>query len=245
MKSRDTNEGTFISIQDIVNQSRQYSFFLLELHRSSKKIDCSLKPRHDTLELLDSNFCFGSVDLTQQDCDIVKTIPDISFPLVAISPSVKIRPKKDRQQIVLSSTLETIEEERSENTRKSVQEDKTRISLRKSVHVQSDSDTKGSLINGIAVSYDGKRILADFNNQNLKLFGPTMKFLSSFSLTSAARGVCYMGDNEIIVSKRDKHLLFMHISEDKLTFNRKLKVKCPINALACDENIYLFRGSNP
>ena len=245
MKSRDTNEGTFISIQDIVNQSRQYSFFLLELHRSSKKIYCSLKPSHDTLELLDSNFCFGSVDLTQQDCDIVKTIPDISFPLVALSPSVKIRPKKERKQIVLSTTLETIEEERSENTRKSVQEDKSRISLRKSVHVQSDSDTKGSLINGIAVSYDGKRILADFNNQNLKLFGPTMKFLSSFSLTSAARGVCYMGDNEIIVSNRDKHLLFMHISEDKLTLNRKLKVKSPVNALACDENIYLFRGSNP
>ena len=254
MKAKDSNEGAFVSIQDIVSQSRQYSYFLLELHRSSRKIDCSLKPSHDTLELLDSNFCFGSVDLTQKECDIAKVVPDISFPIVPVSPSVKIRSKKERKHSArslnttrssLNSTLDTIEEEIAETAHNAVQEDKTRISLRKSVHIHSDEDTKGSLINAIAVTDDGKRILADFNNQNLKLFGPTMKLLSSFYLTSAARGLCYMGKNEILVSNREKHLLFMKISDENLIHERKLKVKYPVNALACDENIYLFRGSNP
>ena len=188
MKAKSSNEGAFISIQDIVSQSRQYSFFLLELHRTSRKIDCSLKPSHDTLELLDSNFCFGSVDLTQRDHDIAKVVPDISFPLVPVSPSVRIRSKKERKQTTrslistcsssnsarssltstrssLNSTLDTIEEEQISDSihNTEIQEDRTRISLRKSVHIHSHDDTKGSLINAIAVTDDGKRILADFN----------------------------------------------------------------------------------
>ena len=270
MKAKSSNEGAFISIQDIVSQSRQYSFFLLELHRTSRKKDCSLKPSHDTLELLDSNFCFGSVDLTQREHDIAKIVPDISFPIVPVSPSVRIRSKKERKQTTrslistcsssnsarssltstrssLNSTLDTIEEEEIadsiQNTE--IQEDKTRISLRKSVHIHSDDDTKGSLINAIAVTDDGKRILADFNNQNLKLFGPTMKLLSTFSLSSAAKGLCYVGRNEIVVSNKERQLLFMKISDNTLKLENKLKVKYPVDALACDENIYLFRGSNP
>ena len=61
-----------------------------------------------------------------------------------------------------------------------------------------------------------------------------MKLLSTFSLSSAAKGLCYVGKNEIVVSNKERQLLFMKISDNTLKLENKLKVKYPVDALACD-----------
>lgn len=247
MKIKDTNESTFIGIQDVVSQSRLFASCLVELQRSSNRIELSLKPSHDTLELLDSSLCFGAVDVAKNKYNIAKPVPDISFPLALPStPTRSIPTTPTTPRLSVAPSLEKIEEEGDEETQVPEPENNSKTYLRKNVNVQMEFDTKGCLINDMTVTGNGKKILTDVNNQKVKLFALNMKFLSSFSLLSAPRGITSIGNNEIVVSTKDKSLTFMDISENMLTVTRKLKMRHSIFSVAvCGDNLYLSRGTNP
>lgn len=255
MKIENKNEDMFVSIENIVSQAKQFVSFLNELQKSSKKIDLLLKPSQDTLELLDSTFCFGRVESTQNSYELlVDVIPDISFPFVT-TPSTKRKLSKGRKQKhvsrrklegeeIFNSTPVKVAEVMKENMTMTIPTDNSRISLRQSVNIQTDFDTKPCLINGIAVTCNRQKIFADYNNQNLKLFGPNMQLLSSFSLESAPHGIACTTNNQIVACYKDTQLLFLDISEGRLIIKQKRKMKRPIYGIACDENAYLFMGTN-
>lgn len=87
-------------------------------------------------------------------------------------------------------------------------------------------DKSVSWISGCCLLPSGEVILADFFNHRLKKLDNRYQMINSCDLPSAAIGMCYIGDNKVVVSLR-KELQYADISgQMKLTNSVNLPVYC-------------------
>ena len=235
-----SSESMFISLQEAVSQTRRYAPFLKGLQESSKIIELSLKPSQDILEILESPFSFGSARINFRECHALKPIQSISFPILAHAPSTQsntaVTPKFVENSLVTSSL---------QGIKQPAQETESEFSLRMSAYVQTKCDSSSCLINNIAVTETGKRLLTDFSNHKVKLFSSNMKLKSTLALSDAPRGLAYVGKNEIVCTT-DKQLHFIDLCDEILTTRYMRKFKHSVyDVRACDGNLYLSRATSP
>ena len=87
-------------------------------------------------------------------------------------------------------------------------------------------DERDCTISGIAITNDGRRLLADWDNNKIKLFSRDMKLLCSLSVSTTPRHIAVTGDREAVVSCCDEQrLLILDISDRKM--NIKGTVELP------------------
>ena len=74
-----------------------------------------------------------------------------------------------------------------------------------------DEEKSDCLITGIAITNDGRRLLADSNNDKIKMFSRDMSSLHSLSLSSRPWDIAVTGDREPVVSFNETKLLLLEI----------------------------------
>ena len=83
----------------------------------------------------------------------------------------------------------------------------------------------GCWITGIAITNDGRRLLADCGNSSIKLFSQYMTSVSTLSLPTEPCDIAVTGDGEAVVScENEPKLLILGISDGKLSIKSTVKL---------------------
>ena len=102
-----------------------------------------------------------------------------------------------------------------------------------SYNIQLRNDESNCWIIGMAITNDGRRLLADYRNDKIKLFSRDMKLLSSLSLLASPWDIAVTGDREAIVSyDDDKTLLILDISDRKMSIKETVKLPFTVRDIA-------------
>ena len=101
-----------------------------------------------------------------------------------------------------------------------------------SLSVKLKDDSKDCCITGIAITEDGRIILADFENRTLKMFRQNMLFINSLRLLYQPWDIAVLSDQEIVVSMSGKQLAFIDISADQISITNTLRLQFDIYGVA-------------
>ena len=85
-----------------------------------------------------------------------------------------------------------------------------------SYNVKLKDDSTNCWITGIAITKDGRRLLADNYNNKLKVLSRDMKFLSSLSLSDGLRDIAVISDQEAVVTTSNKSLVILSIPSNQI-----------------------------
>ena len=92
-------------------------------------------------------------------------------------------------------------------------------------NVKINSDRYNCWIRGSAITRDGKILLTDSNNHNVKLFSPEMRLLSFLILPDAPWDISIYRNNACVVSiLKNNELYFIDFSDDSLKIKSSLKL---------------------
>jgi len=109
------------------------------------------------------------------------------------------------------------------------QKDFTKVKLSKKSHiqVQSSTDAHGCCITDLAVLPGGLLLLADNDNQSVKLVDPASgHLLDELQLSSRPRGVCLLpGDSAVVTLPDKKRLQIISVTTKKLDLQRIVSVE--------------------
>ena len=98
-----------------------------------------------------------------------------------------------------------------------------------SYNVKLGDDKMDCWITGMAITNDGRRLLADYANKKIKMFSRDMKSLCSLSLSTKPWDIAVTGDREAVVSCDQAKLLILDISDRKMSI--KGTVELPFEVL--------------
>ena len=102
-----------------------------------------------------------------------------------------------------------------------------------SYNMKLDDDKRVCWIPGMAITNDGRRLLADNNNNKIKMFSRDMKSLCSLSLSTTPWDIAVIGDREAVVSfYRNTKLLILDISDRKMSIKGTVKLPFRVYAIA-------------
>ena len=105
-----------------------------------------------------------------------------------------------------------------------------------SLSVKLEDDSKDCCITGIAITEDGRIILADFENRILKMFRQNMLFITSLCLLNQPWDIAVLSNQEIVVSMSGKQLAFIDISADQISITNTLRLQFDIYGVALYED---------
>ena len=101
-----------------------------------------------------------------------------------------------------------------------------------SYNVKLDDDKSGCWITGMAITNDGRRLLADYLYNKIKMFSRDMKSLCSLSLSTRPWDIAVTGDREAVVSCHETKLLVLDISDRKMSIKGTVRLPFPVAAIA-------------
>ena len=102
-----------------------------------------------------------------------------------------------------------------------------------SYNVKLDDDNSDCNITGIAITNDGRRLLADLDNNKIKMFSRDMKLLCSLSLSTRTWDIAVTGDREAVVScLNERKLLVLDISDRKMSIKGTVELPFTVVAIA-------------
>ena len=84
----------------------------------------------------------------------------------------------------------------------------------------------------MAITNDGRRLLADHNNNKIKMFSRDMKSLCFLSLSTSPWNIAVTGDREAVVCCNETKLLVLDISDRKMSIKRTVKLPFAVVAIA-------------
>ena len=100
-------------------------------------------------------------------------------------------------------------------------------------NVQLDDEIRYSIISGMVITNDGRRLLADWNNDKIKLFSRDMKLLGFLSLSTKPSDIAVTGDREAVVSSGfEEKLLILDISDRKMSIKGTVKLPFRVTRIA-------------
>ena len=119
--------------------------------------------------------------------------------------------------------------------------------LHQTFNVKIDTDRYNCWIRGSAVTNDGKIILTDSNNHNVKLFSSDIRLLSSLSLSDAPWDISLYSNTEAVVSiLKQNELQFIDFRGDNLKLNHTLKLQFDVFGVTkCNDKLCVTCVSEP
>ena len=223
MKGRTVDTKRFLEIQNILKDVEQCKSDAEMLSPSSMYVKLLLIPDKRINEFLSASFKMGSISLDTSQPRIAISVPEISFPM---SPARSLSVSQGRSgktptgasgQVAIKTTALS----------------KIKAVKHASYNVKLDNDKSGCGITGIAITNDGRRLLADYGNHKIKMFSRDMKLLCSLSLSTSPWDIAVTGDREVVVScYNEAKLLILDISDRKMSIKGTVKLPSAVAAIA-------------
>ena len=210
MKGNTIDTKVFLKIQDILKDVEQCKADCEKLRPSVMNVKMSFIHDKRMKELVSTSYKMGSISLDTSQPQVAISIPDILFPMSPIP-------------VPLSGFGKTPTGVSGQVTGKTKPLSQIKAVKRASYKVKLDDDERDCDITGIAITNDGRRLLADQRNNKIKMFSRDMKSLCSLSLSTKPFDIAVTGDREAAVScGYEAKLLILDISDRKMSIKGKL-----------------------
>ena len=219
MKGNTIDTKVFLKIQDILKDVERCKSDCEKLRQSVMNVKMSFIHDKRMKELVSTSFKMGSISLDTSQPLVAISIPEISFPT---SP-VRSLPVPQGRSTGASGQV----------AGKTMPLSQIKAQTLDGYNVKLDDDKKTCYINGMAITNDGRRLLADRGNSKIKLFSPDMKLLCSLSLSTSPWNIAVTGDREAVVScVGETKLLILDISDRKMSIKGTVELPFIVAAIA-------------
>ena len=213
MKATTVDTKQFLAIQDILKDVEQCKSDAEKQRPSSMNLKMLLIPDKRMKEFLSTSFKMGSISLHTSQPLVAISVPKISFPM---SPARSLPvPQGSGGRAPTGASGQVASKTTSLSQIKAVKLFGYNVKL--------DNDKSDARIPGMAITNDGRRLLADNSNNKIKMFSRDMKSLCSLSLSTRPRDIAVTGDREAVVSCNETKLLVLDISATQT--DRKMRIK--------------------
>ena len=219
MKGNTIDTKVFLKIQDILKDVEQCKADFEKLRPSVMNVKMSFIHDKRMKELVSESYKMGSITLDTSQPQVAISIPDISFPMSPIP-------------VPLSGIGKTPTGASDQLAGKTTPLSQIKVQKLASHNVKLGDDKSNCDITGMAITNDGRLLLADWNNNKIKLFSRDMKSLCILSLTTQPWDIAVTGDREAVVSCFWKKLLILDISDRKISIKRTVELPFLVDALA-------------
>ena len=220
MKGNTIDTKVFLKVQDILKDVERCKSDVERLRPSVMNVKMSFISDKKIEDFLLASFKMGLISLDTSQPQVAISVPEISFPMsparslpVTHDPSDRMPRQIARKTIPLSQ-----------------------ITARKldSYNVKlNDEEKSDCLITGIAITNNGRRLLADGDNDEIKMFSRDMPTLRSLSLSSTPWDIAVTGDREAVVSCWiETKLLILDISDRKINIKGTVELPFTVRGLA-------------
>ena len=215
MKATTVDTKQFLAIQDILKDVERCKSDAEKQRPSFMNVKMLLIPDKRMKEFLSTSFKMGSISLDTSQPLVAISVPEISFPM---SPARSLPVSQASKTTPLSQI---------------------KVQKLASYNVELD-DMHDCWITGMAITNDGRRLLADCVNIKIKmfsrdmksLFSRDMKSLCSLSLSTKPWDIAVTGDREAVVSCDQAKLLILDISDRKMSIKGTVKLPFAVAAIA-------------
>ena len=216
MKGTTVDTKQFLAIHDILKDVEQCKSDAEKQRTSSMNVKMLLIPDKRMKEFLSTSFKMGLISLDTPQPLVAISVPEISFPM---SPARSLPVPQGRggktptgasDQVAIKTTpLPKI---------KAVKHDNYSVKL--------DDDKRDCNITDIAITNDGRVLLADYYNNRIKMFSRDMKSLCSLSMSTSPKHIAVTGDREAVVSCYNvTKLLVLDISDRKMSIKGTVELR--------------------
>ena len=211
MKGSTIDTKVFLKIQDILKDVEQCKANSEKLRQSVMNVKMSFIPDKRMKELVSTSYKMGSISLDTSQPQVAILVPEISLPMSPIPvPQSGIGKTPTGASSLVAGKMMPLSQIKAQK--------------HDSYNVKLDDDKSDCIIYGIAITSDGRRLLADFNNNKIKMFSRDMKSLCSMYPSTKPWDIAVTGDREAVVSCYEAKLLVLDISDRKMSIKRTVKL---------------------
>ena len=225
---------SFLKIQENIDDTNQITDEFRSVNKSLLFVELSFIPSKTIQEFLSASVTLGSVSKSRKKPNICIAVTDIAFPS-ALQPQnlACVEPQQQSCGYKSGATgLQTRPLSQVKATKKC--EYKVRIK----------GDKQYSDITGMAVTKDGRILMADFSNNKVKLFSPDMKILSSVSVPDKPCDIAVISDSEAAATT-NMSLVLLDISGSQLRIKTTTKVPYNIKGITKYKNKLVISSFSP
>ena len=255
IKGSTIDTKVFLKIQDILKDVEQCKADCENLRPSVMKVKISFIPDKRMKEIVSTSYKIGSISLDTSQPQVAISIPDISFPMspipvplsdigktpTGVSGQVagKTMPLSQIKGQDLSTSLrpprrggKTPTGASGQVAGKTMPLSQIKAQKLASYNVKLDDDKSDCCITGMAITNDGRRLLADYGNSKIKMFSRDKMSLCSLSLSTRPEDIAVTGDREAVVSCHgETKLLILDISDRKMSIKGTVELPFPVYAI--------------
>ena len=230
MKATTVDTKQFLAIQDILKDVERCKSDAEKQRPSSMNVNMLLIPDKRMKEFLSTSFKMGSISLDTSQPLVAISVPEISFPM---SPARSLPVPQGRGGRAPTGASGQV-------ASKTTPLSKIKVQKLASYNVKLDDDKMDCFITGMAITNDGRRLLADCVNNKIKMFSRDMKSLfcrdmkslRSLSLSTSPRDIAVTGDREAVVScYNETKLLILDISDRKMNIKGTVELPFEVRGL--------------
>ena len=232
-KSIDTK--LFLKIHENINDTNQIADEFRNVNKSLLFVDLSFIPSKTIQEFLSASVTLGSVSKSHKNQGTYIAVTDIVFPS-ALQPQQIARAEPQQQSCGHKSGATGLQ------TRPLSQ---VKATKQCKFNVKVKGDKEHCDINGMAVTKDGRILMADTTNNKVKLFSPAMKILSSVSVPDHPYAIAVISDSEAAATTTNKSLVLLDISGSQLRIKTTTKVPYDIRGITKYNNKLAISSTDP
>ena len=221
MKGTTIDTKQFLAIQDILKDVEQCKSDAEKQIPSSMNVKMLLIPDKRMKEFLTTSFKMGSISLDTSQPLVAISVPEISLPMSPVRSLGVAQGRSGRAPTGAGGQV----------ANKTTPLSQIKTKKHDSYKVKLDDDKNDCEIYGIAITNDGRRLLADLNNDKIKMFSRDMKSLCSLSLTTSPWNIAVTGDREAVVSCAVSKLLILDISDRKMSIKGTVELPFEVHAI--------------
>ena len=219
----------FLRMHDALREKDLFKNDIEDFNKNLCNVSLSFAASDVIQDFLSSSSAMGDVCATESPLNLSIGTPDIRFPVSPpLSPTVNPQPSPPQAK---GQTETQGAAKRAEGSQQTAMAAVTQPRKLGTYQINMECQDDKCWITGIAITKDGKIILADYNHFKVILFSRQMKFLFSLSLSSRVWDVEMTGDKETVVSTYNPKLIFLHISDNKLAIKREVKLPFYIHGI--------------
>ena len=210
----------FLRMHDALRDKDLFKNDIEDFNKNLCNVSLSFAASDIIQDFLSSSGAMGNVSGTKSPLNLSIGTPDIHFPVSPpLSPTVNPQPSPPQAK---GQTETQDADKRAEGSQQTAMAAEAQPRKLGTYQINMECQNDKCWITGIAVTKDGKIILADFNHCKVKIFSREMKFLFSLSLSKRVWDVEMTGDKETVVSTYDPKLIFLYVSDNKLAIKREI-----------------------
>ena len=223
MKGTTVDTKQFLAIQDILKDVEQCKSDAEKQRSSSMNVKMLLIPDKRMKEFLATSFKMGSISLDTSKPLVAISVPEISLPMSPAQPLRVDQGHSGRAPTGASGQVSS----------KTTPLSQIKTKPHDSYKVKLADDKNDCDIYGMAITSDGRRLLADCGNSKIKMFSRDMKLLCSLSLPTSPWDIAVTGDREAVVSCWDEtKLLLLGLSDRKMNIKGTVELPFIVEGIA-------------